>query len=773
MGVTGTLRTLAGVAGPSVTGLLAGSDRFWVAFVVAGALRLAYDLGLWAMFVNDSSTLNYKNSREHVAAILSQTTVYIPSTDPAVLYQVLVDIAKYARNLEELLAVSSSTSLDLLSSPFVNSEGGQSTDSRQESEASDDEEDGVFFELGIIEPMSRLALRAPVSGVDEKYRFFGKSSNMHFIKTAMDRVNTLSDAHTFDAQRPEFWTVQPWHPAPDPLPSLWFPDDDLLQNLIDIYFRRINPNLFLLHSQTFRASVVAGEHLRDNHFGALVLAVAAVASKLSDDPRVLMAPDAPLHSAGWKFFSQTRPIQLAILPPTPNSPFRTLYNLQLFCLSVLFVSPSNVRACWVLCGLGIRLAQDLGAHRRSRYSGNATAYGESLKRVFWILFTMDTFLNSVVGRPTVTTPEDCDVDLPTECDDEYWGEPHCFRQPSDKLALAAYMTSYLKLMLIFNRAHCLLYGVKRQKGREPALVAELDSALNAWVDSVPSHLRWDPNREGISLDQSLHFQMLIHRPLLERPGPNADAAFPSLAICANSARSCGHVLEVHSRRNGDVLHHPHALTALFDSALILLLNVWGSRQQRSPSDIIRAVADIKKCVDVLHLYETRYPAAGRKCDMITEMLNRANGNTPLGSLPRTSLKRRLPADAEDDDVGSHTARRMATTTATAGQELEDLERSIQQTDHLFALPLSTQELGLLPIYESFDFQFNFDLLETPSSNPNSGLGFLSQGGAHYLDGFAGSVYASPGHDSQQFQSDVSVAPYSWTEWSSHATPSYQ
>ncbi|KAJ7452360.1 major facilitator superfamily domain-containing protein [Mycena galericulata] len=52
MGVTSTLRTLASVAGPSVTGLLAGSDHFWVAFVVGGALRLAYDLGLWAMFVN-------------------------------------------------------------------------------------------------------------------------------------------------------------------------------------------------------------------------------------------------------------------------------------------------------------------------------------------------------------------------------------------------------------------------------------------------------------------------------------------------------------------------------------------------------------------------------------------------------------------------------------------------------------------------------------------------------------------------------------------------
>jgi sugar phosphate permease len=52
MGITGMVRTLASTTGPSITGLLAGGNRFWVAFVVAGALRLAYDVGVFAMFIN-------------------------------------------------------------------------------------------------------------------------------------------------------------------------------------------------------------------------------------------------------------------------------------------------------------------------------------------------------------------------------------------------------------------------------------------------------------------------------------------------------------------------------------------------------------------------------------------------------------------------------------------------------------------------------------------------------------------------------------------------
>ncbi|KAJ4183404.1 hypothetical protein NW767_013569 [Fusarium falciforme] len=52
MGITSTLRTLAMATGPSFTGALAGREKFWIAFVVGGVLRIMYDLGLWSMFVN-------------------------------------------------------------------------------------------------------------------------------------------------------------------------------------------------------------------------------------------------------------------------------------------------------------------------------------------------------------------------------------------------------------------------------------------------------------------------------------------------------------------------------------------------------------------------------------------------------------------------------------------------------------------------------------------------------------------------------------------------
>ncbi|KAK3061738.1 hypothetical protein LTS18_005544 [Coniosporium uncinatum] len=52
MGAFNVLKTLSKSGGPIVTGVLAGGDRFWIAFVVAGVLQASYDFGLLAMFVN-------------------------------------------------------------------------------------------------------------------------------------------------------------------------------------------------------------------------------------------------------------------------------------------------------------------------------------------------------------------------------------------------------------------------------------------------------------------------------------------------------------------------------------------------------------------------------------------------------------------------------------------------------------------------------------------------------------------------------------------------
>jgi sugar phosphate permease len=52
MGVINVVKTASQSLGPLITGILAGHQLFWVAFVAAGTCKVIYDLGMLAVFVN-------------------------------------------------------------------------------------------------------------------------------------------------------------------------------------------------------------------------------------------------------------------------------------------------------------------------------------------------------------------------------------------------------------------------------------------------------------------------------------------------------------------------------------------------------------------------------------------------------------------------------------------------------------------------------------------------------------------------------------------------
>lgn len=79
--------------------------------------------------------------------------------------------------------------------------------------------------------------------------------------------------------------------------------------LIAIYFEQINPLLGILHFPSFQDHIAEGLHLRNRSFGSVVLAVCALASRYSDDPRVFMPGETSEHSCGWKWFQQIQPFK--------------------------------------------------------------------------------------------------------------------------------------------------------------------------------------------------------------------------------------------------------------------------------------------------------------------------------------------------------------------------------------------------------------------------------------------------------------------------------
>ncbi|KAF5381669.1 hypothetical protein D9615_005628 [Tricholomella constricta] len=532
-------------------------------------------------------------------------------------------------------------------------------------------------------------------------RFFGKSSGVMLIKTALElKQNYLGMGGMegedireegndlgFNTGTRKAWTHPP-PPPPPPPPKYIFPPPDLLDALIDLYFIHMNRYLPLLHRPTFKRAVAQGLHLTDTPFATTVILVCAVAGRYSDDPRVMDADDDDTggngsgkgngsgssrprnaHSCGWKWFTQIPLIKTSPLAPP------CLHELQFYALVGQFLQASSVpQACWTVVGIGVRVAQDVGAHRRKMREVH-TIEDELWKRAFWVLICMDRLFSSSLGRPCSIHDEDFDIDMPIECDDEYWEHPDPelrWRQPTPKKtpSLIAYFNVYIRLNQILAFLLRTVYAINKSKillgfvGQqwEESIVSELDSALNAWVDNLPDHrtslvppslppslpttltqrthtptVRWDPTRtHDVFFNQSAslysayyHIQILVHRPFIPSPRkPDAALSFPSLAICTNAARACSHVLEAQRRRFR--IAPPPLQTAAFSAGVVLLLSIWGGKRSGLSTDFDREMGDVKKCMDILQASESRWYLAGRLRDILCELAS--VGDVPLASL---------------------------------------------------------------------------------------------------------------------------------------------
>ena len=101
------------------------------------------------------------------------------------------------------------------------------------------------------------------------------------------------------------------------------PPRDLLDQLIDTYFRTLSIFFPFMHRGLLEQQIAAGMHVADNRFTAVLLLVCACASRNLDDPRVLVTPG-DRRSSGWQYYKQVEPFLTRVGPR-----FADIYDLQM------------------------------------------------------------------------------------------------------------------------------------------------------------------------------------------------------------------------------------------------------------------------------------------------------------------------------------------------------------------------------------------------------------------------------------------------------------
>ncbi|KAL1695459.1 fungal-specific transcription factor domain-containing protein, partial [Schizophyllum commune] len=488
----------------------------------------------------------------------------------------------------------------------------------------------------------------------DENRFYGKSSNVMLVKAALDakhqyNVKNGIQPKVWDFKRPDYWEPRPWQTRPPdpPRPMFKFPPEDLLEQLIEVYFTRINVFQPLLHRPTFQRYIDEGTHFRDRDFAHVLLLVCAVASRYSDDPRVLVDGTNDLHSAGWKYISQVNFIR----PTMTDKP--SLFEVQAYSLSVLWNEGSSIpQGSWTEIGLGLRKAMEVGAHRRSTL-GRPTVQSELWKRAFWVLFCQEIHTSAFYGHPSAVTSDMYDQDPPIPCDDEYWDTGHpetSFKQPAGIPSKLDYFVSYVKLMEIEAATMRAVYYTKKPdlvtaRPTDQQTITMLDSALNDWFNSLPPHLQWNPKEKNQTFfDQSAllytcyyQLQIFVHKPFITPLQSDSRLSFPSLAMCTSAARSCARVMDAQCQRG--VVPLPHVHTAVSVAGFVLILNVWTVKQNGlvpNPRDM----EDVYKCMRMLKTCDARWNSAGRQYDILQDLASAADVDILTKEAYENSRKRR-------------------------------------------------------------------------------------------------------------------------------------
>ncbi|KAF5366014.1 hypothetical protein D9758_006711 [Tetrapyrgos nigripes] len=546
---------------------------------------------------NDYSSITVQSLVED---ILSSTIPYPVPEEKDAVRRLVVNLATYARKLETRIQ-SLAQSLAKMNPEFP--------DTLTSDEPVDDG----------VEWLSDFLSSVSVSDTDRKGPFLGETSTLSLVKLAWNAENRYRpedvdpcndeglSTHEELANMAAECLIMSRFPSGNSLEpgrQLNFPPYETILRLTDAYFAHVSVILPFLHFPSFKRRLSDSLHLRDQDFGALVLSVCACGALVNSD---LQAADEIPKEEIEAWYDQFDPASMNFLRPM------SLYQLQTILNSIILI-PLWLPNWMILCNT-IRHVQGIGIHRKQWYDQQqiSPVDKELWKRAFWILVACDNQMSDYFGRTATLVPEEYDLDLPLDCDDEYWPGEHPdsgrdFQQPENKPSIIAYWIAYLELITIYRYYQRTIHAARRPQfimGDDPnwrsKVVSQLDSAMNKWVEKMPAHLRWDPKTRNvdIALDYqasaerhrilevqkaSLYLtyyclQIQMHFPLVAK-APGASATLTNainggsdshLIVCVNAARSCVHLLDMYSEKY-KVPPLMHIFIRILRLALILVFN---------------------------------------------------------------------------------------------------------------------------------------------------------------------------------------------------------
>ncbi|CCE63622.1 hypothetical protein TPHA_0F01380 [Tetrapisispora phaffii CBS 4417] len=225
-----------------------------------------------------------------------------------------------------------------------------------------------------------------------------------------------------------------------------------------------------------------------------------------------------IQDEGYKFFIASRKL-IDMTNVRGRHSIQTIIILLFFCQC-----SARLTTCYSYIGAALRAALKEGYHRR--VDPNNTTLNpieiEMRKRIFYTIYKLDVYVNSMMGLPRSLSEDDFDQELPIEISDECITENgYLSEQEGQQLSSISIANYHTKLYLILADIVQRLYSIKKKnRSITENTVISLENKLRKWADSLPHELKpgaVDVPQKYERANKLLHLSYLQVQLILYRP----------------------------------------------------------------------------------------------------------------------------------------------------------------------------------------------------------------------------------------------------------------
>ncbi|WXC61895.1 hypothetical protein SNK03_007764 [Fusarium graminearum] len=477
-------------------------------------------------------------------------------------------------------------------------------------------------------------------GTNQDPRYIGPSSGYFLARVMLDSL-PKQDERLGRGSRNVPFPTKLVEAIQGPLP---LPPRDMAAQLCDAYFTAINLQYPILHRPTFD-SMLDQVYEQDNEDPVIrfqtFMVLAIGSAVLSGRIRARIPAESYCLSA----------LQYLDDLNLENS----LQGAQCLLLLLVFTmhSPSVRLNVWYLNYHCIAALLDLGLQRNiSAGAGISLLEQEMRARIFWVIYTFDRVIATMMGRPIGIRDEGCELRMPIGLSDEQLATPYQqSMETSSKMAFAIHLFKAAKLN---SEIKYIAQSIVRDSPRYayPRVVDINDwqttmlHQLDEWASQIPK--QGDPSAVYLRTTCQIRYhglRMLLLRPSPGIPKPSNEA----LVQCHKSARESIQLFDQLYKRNL-LVHSWTTFHGLVLSTITLLYCIKVVPDIARATEVDVLMADLSISLSVLSATGEHWSGAKRSRDILDELgkstIRHLNDQTGVNSRSVSQTINHGPAPAE-------------------------------------------------------------------------------------------------------------------------------